>query len=85
MRFDRFWEAYPSKVGKDAARKAFEKRKPDASLLSAMVAAIEVQAASEKWTKDGGQFIPNPATWLNQGRWQDEDAAVPINSFAGSL
>lgn len=21
--------------------------------------------------KDDGQFIPNPSTWLNQGRWED--------------
>lgn len=71
VRFDVFWKAYPSKVGKDAARKAFEKRKVDDDLLAKMVAAIKLQAASEKWRKDGGQFIPNPATWINQGRWQD--------------
>ncbi len=34
--------------------------------------AIEVQKQSEQWTKDNGRFIPNPATWLNQGRWEDE-------------
>ncbi len=28
---------------------------------------------SRKWPKwkDEGKFIPNPATWLNQGRWED--------------
>lgn len=70
-RFDEFWKAYPSKTGKDAARKEFEKRKPDAALLAQMLAAIEAQKSSAKWTKDAGQYIPNPATWLNQGRWQD--------------
>lgn len=70
-RFEEFWKAYPSKVGKDAARKAFEKRKPDAALLASMLSAIEAQKASPKWLKDKGEFIPNPATWLNQGRWQD--------------
>lgn len=72
VRFDRFWSAYPKKVGKDAARKAFDKRKPSDVLVGQMLAAIAVQAASEGWQRDGGQFIPNPATWLNQGRWQDE-------------
>lgn len=37
-----------------------------------MLAAIAVQAKSPGWTKENGQFIPNPATWLNEGRWQDE-------------
>ena len=69
--FAEFWAAFPKKVGKDAALKAFEKRKPDAELLNRMLAAIAAQAASEQWRKDGGQFIPNPATWLNQARWED--------------
>lgn len=25
-----------------------------------------------QWTKDGGQFIPYPATFLNQSRWMDD-------------
>lgn len=74
-RFDAFWRAYPNRVGKDAARTAFDKRKVDDDLLTAMLSAISAQAKSEKWKKDGGQFIPNPATWLNQGRWMD-DASV---------
>lgn len=71
-RFDAFWSAYPKKVGKDAARKAFERRKVGAELLVVMLKAIGTQAHSQEWTKDGGQYIPNPSTWLNQGRWQDE-------------
>lgn len=71
--FEVFWKSYPSKVGKDAARKAFEKRRPDDELLALMMAALDVQKCSERWTKDNGQYIPNPATWLNQGRWMDED------------
>lgn len=70
--FDQFWSAYPKKVGKDAALKAFVKRKPDGGLLAAMLSTLAVQVNSPQWVKDDGQFIPNPATWLNQGRWQDE-------------
>ena len=70
--FERFWKCYPNKVGKDAAKKSFDKRKPDDELLGQMMAALENQKASDKWTKDNGQYIPNPATWLNQGRWKDE-------------
>lgn len=79
-RFEDFWKAYPKKTAKDDARKAFDKRKPDDEMLAQMLTAIAMQAASPAWTKDGGQFIPNPATWLNGGRWQDEGAGA----FAGS-
>jgi hypothetical protein len=45
--FERFWEAYPRKVGKDAARRAFAKRKPDTALLAKMLDAIETQMESQ--------------------------------------
>jgi hypothetical protein len=73
-RFENFWAAYPKKVGKDDARRSFAKRKPSQALLDSMLEAIELQRVSPQWSRDGGQFIPNPATWLNQGRWQDEVA-----------
>jgi uncharacterized protein YdaU (DUF1376 family) len=67
--FDRFWQAYPKKTGKDAARKAFHKRKPNDELVQTMVNAIGQQKNTDTWIKG---YIPNPATWLNDGRWQDE-------------
>ena len=68
--FDVFWIAYPKKVGKGEAIKAFKKLKPaDYPLL---VPAVEKQKQSKQWQRDGGQYIPNPATWLNQQRWLDE-------------
>lgn len=70
--FDRFWAAYPRKEDKQKARKAFERLKPDERLLETMLASIEKQKKSAQWTKDGGQFIPHPTTWLNGCRWEDE-------------
>ena len=70
--FDSFWSAYPKKVGKEAARKAFLKVDAD---LAVMLRAIEAQKQSRQWQEDGGKYIPNPATWLNQGRWEDEITA----------
>lgn len=72
--FEKFWNEYPKKKSKDDARKAFEKRKPTESLLSDILKAIAWQKRSESWTKDGGKFIPYPATWLNDGAWQDAEA-----------
>lgn len=82
--FDRFWTEYPRKVGKDEARKAFEKRKPDEPLLDRMLKAIREQAQSDQWAKDGGKFIPHPSTWLNAGRFDDEPALQQQGGGAGS-
>lgn len=70
--FSAFWEAYPRHTNKQAALKAFAKIEPDAELLRVMLDAIARQQTCEQWTKDGGQFIPHPATWLNGRRWEDE-------------
>lgn len=70
--FDDFWKAYPRHVNKQAAMKAFEKVNPDEDLLKTIIDAIEKQKKSEQWSKDNGQFIPHPATWLNGKRWEDE-------------
>ena len=85
--FDKFWSAYPRKVAKENAMKAFAKRKPDEQMLGEMLKAVAVQAASDGWHKDGGQFIPHAATWLNAGRWQDEvgGASTVSNIFAGAI
>ena len=69
--FDSFWESYPNKVGKIEAKKAWMKAK-DRPPIADILQAITKAKHSTKWTKDGGEYIPNPATWLNQGRWADE-------------
>ena len=74
--FDDFWKAYPKKQGKDLAKTSFAKRKVGKELLQQMLSSIDQQKATDQWKKDGGQFIPAPATWLNQGRWQDEVTSV---------
>jgi uncharacterized protein YdaU (DUF1376 family) len=74
--FDTFWKAYPKKLGKDLAKTSFSKRKVNKELLQQMLSAIDQQKSTDQWKKDGGQFIPAPATWLNQGRWQDEVTSV---------
>ncbi len=68
--FDEFWKAYPRHIAKAAALKAFNKAKlPD---IVSLIAALEQQKKQPSWTRDKGQFIPHPATWINQCRWEDE-------------
>lgn len=80
--FDTFWTSYPKKVGKGAARKAWQKIKPNAELRDKMLAALETQKKSEQWTKENGQFVPHASTWLNQERWDDEVEAVEESIYA---
>lgn len=80
--FDEFWAIYPKKQDKQHAKKAFEKINPDRSLLDKMISAVKQWSQSQQWTKDGGQFIPMPATWLNGKRWEDEAPVVQGNVTA---
>lgn len=74
--FEAFWNAYPRKKGKQKALEAWLKLSPDEGLRQVILAAIVTQQTWPQWTKDNGQFIPHPATWLNQKRWQDEEAKL---------
>lgn len=71
--FDRFWDAYPRKVGKPAAQKAWNKILHRTDLM----AGLEVWKATEQWQDE--KFIPYPATFLNQRRWEDDPPARERN------
>ena len=80
--FERFWKEYPKKIAKPMALKAFIKINPDEELLREMLSKLSIYKETEQWQKDKGRFIPHPATWLNQERWQDvlddnEEIIVP--------
>lgn len=81
--FDAFWSAYPKKVGKKAALSAWLKAK-DKPTIEDVLTAITAQKRSEQWTADGGRYIPNPATWINQGRWDDDLNAAKSVKPSGS-
>jgi len=66
IQFDAFWIMYPKKVGKEAARKAWLKNKPN---IDSVIKAVQWQEHSSQWKKG---YIPNPATYINQHRWLDE-------------
>lgn len=71
-RFDAFWDIYPKKMGKGAAFKSWKKIRGIEVVFEKILGAVAAQKKSEQWLKEGGQFIPHPATWLNQMRWEDE-------------
>ena len=67
--FNEFWEIYPRKVGKKKAMEVWKKIKPDDELLTRILESLEKQKQTQQW--DNKQFIPHPATWLKQNRWDD--------------
>lgn len=81
-RFSVFWDSYPRKASRKRAEQVFSKISPSAELFAKIMASVEEFKKSAQWLKDDGQFIPHPATWLNQERWNDEIVSEnPINNY----
>jgi hypothetical protein len=67
-----FWKGYPKKLARLMAGRAWKKINPDDGLIKTIMESLEKHKRTEQWRKDGGAYIPYPATWLNQRRWEDE-------------
>ena len=67
--FENFWKAYPKKIGKGGAFVVWKKGKLD-KYLKQMLDALEWQRKQQQWQNN--QYVPNPETYLNQRRWEDE-------------
>lgn len=70
--FVAFWGEYPRPVGKPAAFRAWLASADDRPPLEAVIAAIRHQWVALGWAEKEVCFIPHPATWLNQHRWEDD-------------
>jgi hypothetical protein len=79
--FDLFWEMYPRKEGKGAARKSWKKIKEPGLTLEKIETALAWQKKTSQWLevdeKGFHKFIPHPTTYLNQERWMDEPSRLP--------
>ncbi len=69
--FDEFWERYPKKRSKGQAERAWVKTNPDDALFAQIIEGLERARKSRDWIKEGGQYVPYPATWLNAKGWED--------------
>lgn len=74
--FEKFYRAYPRRVGKGQAVTAFKSalKKADADTL---IAAASDFARNINGTDP--KFVPHPSTWLNGERWLDEKPQPTIN------
>lgn len=84
-RFEDFYSAYPKKRNRGDAEKAWKAIKPDAELTKSIVEAVEVAKQRDDWRKDGGQFVPYPASWLRASGWLDSVPEVAASADVYSL
>lgn len=78
--FERFWQAYPRKVGKGQARRAW------ATALKKTTADFIILVVSSQKFDHRERFQPHPATWLNGERWLDEPRqGDPVLRAAGVI
>lgn len=80
--FAGFYAAYPRKIGREAALKAWIKLAPDEALQATILGALAAQKPHLD-RREKGRYIPHAATWLNQARWEDEipgEKPAPVDS-----
>ena len=81
--FKIFWKAYPKKEKKGGAVKAWNKLKNPQKILGLILPALEWQKETKDWKKEKGRFIPQPTSYLNGLRWEDEP--IPIDPLEGKV
>lgn len=67
--FDDFWKLYPKKVGKQDARRVWDRKTrttDPTDIIAGLRRYLPIYGQADP------QFIPHPSTWLQQGRWEDE-------------
>ncbi len=75
--FDIFWQAYPKKKDKEAARRRWRSMKVTGEKFREIMAGLEREKRSEQWTANGGQFIPYPAKFLHNGSYLNAVESAP--------
>ena len=76
--FEAFYSLYPKKRNRGDAEKVWKRIKPDADLTDRIVTAVKSACSCHDWQKDGGKFIPYPASWLSAKGWEDEISAICV-------
>lgn len=83
--FEDFWKEWPShfrKKGKSKCAALWNRRKLDA-IVELIIESVIRHKSCEQWTKEGGQFIPMPSTWLNDEAWDTPTEALKKSATAG--
>jgi hypothetical protein len=74
--FEEFWAAFPRKDKRKDALAAWKRLSPSPDVRAKILADVARRRQSQDWLKEGGQFIPNPAAYLNGERWEDQGVVI---------
>lgn len=81
-KFDSFWLVYPKKKSKAEALESWKKVVTTEELADLIISHTENRAKTDiEWIKDGGMYVPNGSTFLNQRRWEDEYRVTPAHGI----
>ena len=77
-KFDKFWSLYPRKVARIVAERRWKKlsKKEIDEILKIYPEHLL------RWRYKDIQYVPHPATWLNQRRWEDELEPLPDKNLS---
>lgn len=70
--FLEFWAVYPKKVGKGDAYRKWQTLVKSEKKKELIIGSVQQHKFSDRWKEDEGKYIPNPATFLHQKRFDDE-------------
>ena len=76
--FDEFWELYPNKQKKPRALAAWCKATLNTK-ASDITDGLRLWSGSDDWRVEGGRFVPHPATFLNERRWEDRPNGATLD------
>ena len=83
--FEQFWVAYPRRKNRAQAERAWFTLNPDKDLVETILSSLQVFKRSEEWHKEGGKYIPNPARWIEDRRWEDDEIPAQKKSTQDAL
>lgn len=70
--FNSFWSIYPKKVGKKKSEEIYKRKVVSKEIEDSVLEGVRKYVNKWKAEATDIKYIPNPATWLNQERWEDE-------------
>lgn len=69
--FEAFWAAYPNKVDRDDALKAWMQLSPGKELRSHMMSVLAKHKETSRWKYANGAYIARPFVWIDQRMWDN--------------
>lgn len=91
-KFQEFWNQYPRKIGRAKVEKIWERimrdninSKAPFDLAHKIIESVQAQKKTDQLGNPDQKFIPYPATWLNQKRWQDEIEIKRLNGSGSTI